>query len=202
MEPLVELWNQAVIDESEMDRTYKQEDLVPLIINLEKKQQQLLRMKTLSVLILLPAIAIIFLNRSPLTLNGLAGLLILMVSVVVVVILLNRLRFRITYEERGLTTLELAGIAERKIYMEKRLFTTFLPLFMVVAVAGFNLMYVDYFAGEEPATRLLYHLVMSSGLVLAFVLGLFVRIRRFHKQFLPVLSRIRKFEKQAEGDTE
>ena len=198
----MELWQQATIDESGMDRTYQREDLVPMIIQLEKKQQQLLRIKTLSVLILLPAILILFLNRGPLTLYGFTGLGILTISVLAVVILLNRLRFQINQEERGHSTLELARIAKGKIRTEKRLFTVYLPLFMVVALTGFNLMYADIFTGEEPVTRLLYHLIMTGSLLLAFFLGLTVRIRRFHKQFLPVLSRIRKFEKEAESDLE
>jgi hypothetical protein len=202
MEPLVELWQHATIEESRMDRTYHKEDLVPMIVHLEKKQQQLLRVKTLSVLILLPAILILFLNRGPLTLNGITGLGVLTISVLAVVILLNRLRFQINQEERGRSTLELARIAERKIHMEKKLFTTFLPLFLVVALSGFNLMIVDSLTGEEPATRVVYHLIMTGSLVLAFILGLSVRIRRFHKQFLPVLARIRKFEQEAETDPE
>jgi DNA-directed RNA polymerase specialized sigma24 family protein len=202
MEPLVELWQQATIDESRMDRTYQREDLVPMIIQLEKKQQQLLRIKTLIVLILLPAIVIIFLNRTILSLNSVMGLGIFTISVLVVTILLNRLRFKITEEERGRTTMELTRIAGRKIHMEKKLFATYLPLFLVVALSGFNLMIADTFTGEEQATRLLYHLIMTGSLVLAFVLGLTVRIRRFHKQFLPVLSRIRKFEQEAESDLE
>lgn len=198
----MELWQQATIDESRMDRTCQQEDLVPMIIHLEKKQQQLLRIKTLSVLILLPAILILFLNRGPLTLNGITGLGILTISVLAVVILLNRLRFQITWEERGLSTLELARIAEGKIHMERKLFTTYLPLFLVVALSGFNLMIADSLSGEEPVTRVLYHLIMTGSLVLAFLLGLTIRIRRFQKQFLPVLARIRKFEQEAETDLE
>lgn len=198
----MELWQQATIDESRMDRTYQQEDLVPMIIRLEKQQQQLLRIKTLSMLILLPAILILFLNRGPLTLNGITGLGILTISVLAVVILLNRLRFQITREERGLSTLDLARIAEGKIHTEKRLFTIYLPLFAFVALTGFNLMYLDIFTGEELFSRILYHLILTGGLLLAFFLGLTVRIRRFHKQFLPVLSRIRKFEREAETDLE
>jgi hypothetical protein len=202
MEPLVELWQQASIDESRMDRTYQREDLVPMITHLEKKQQQLLRIKTLSVLILLPAILILFLNRGPLTLNGITGSGILTISILAVVILLNRLRFRITQEERGLSTLVLARIAEGKIHMERKLFTTYLPLFLVVALSGFNLMIADFLTGEEPATRVIYHMIMTGSFVLAFLMGLAIRIRRFHKQFLPVLSRIRKFEREAETDPE
>jgi hypothetical protein len=43
--------------------------------------------------------------------------------------------------------------------------------------------------------------ILTAGLSLTFVLGLSVRIRRFYKQFLPVLERIRKF-KIASGSLE
>jgi len=194
MENMIELWQQAVLDESRMDSLYKKEDLVPMIIDLEKKQQQLLRFKTLSVLILLPAILILYFNRATFSPVGILGIAILFSSILVVLVMLNRLRFRITDEERTLSTLRLAGIAERKIRIEKKLFTTYLPLFVVVALAGFNMMYFNYFIEEEPATRILYHLVMTGSLAVAFLVGLSVRIRRFQKQFLPVLERIRKFK--------
>jgi hypothetical protein len=165
-----------------------------------KKQQNLLRFKTLSVLILLPAIIILFLNLGTLTPVSILGIGIFTTSVLVVVVMLNRLRFRITDEERTLSTLRLAGIAEQKIRIEKKLFKIYLPLFVVVALAGFNLMYVDYFTEEETATRILYHLVMTGGLAVAFLVGLSVRIRRFQKQFLPVLERIRKFKIESKSN--
>ena len=171
-----------------------------MIINLEKRQQNLLRFKTLSVLILLPALMILFLNLGTLTPVSILGIGIFTTSVLVVVIMLNRLRFRITDEERTLSTLRLAGIAEQKIRIEKKLFRIYLPLFVVVALTGFNLMYVDYFTEEELATRILYHLVMTGGLAVAFLVGLSVRIRRFQKQFLPVLERIRKFKIESKSN--
>ena len=60
MEHIIELWQQATIDESRMDKVFQTEDLVPMIIKLEKKQEKLLRFKTLIVLILLPALLISF----------------------------------------------------------------------------------------------------------------------------------------------
>ena len=82
--------------------------------------------------------------------------------------------------------------------MERKLFTLYLPLFVVVALSGFNLMYLDLFLGEDRGTRILYHLLMSGSVLIGFVVGLTVRIKRFHKQFLPVLERIKKFKDEAE----
>jgi len=196
MEQMMELWQKARIDESGMDSKYRKDDLVPMIISLEKNQQRVLRFKTLSILILLPAILILFLNRTAFTPSGILGMGIFMTSVLVVVIMLNRLRFRITEEERTLSTLQLAGIAEHKIHTEKKMFNLYLPLFVMVALTGFNLMYLDYFIQEDTATRILYHLVLTGSLIVAFVVGLSIRIRRFQKQFLPVLDRIRRFRSE------
>ena len=197
MEHIIELWQQAKIDESRMDRTYQTEDLLPMIIKLEHKQQRLIRFKTLSSIILSLALLILFLNRTSITLYSGLGIGIFISSLMVVVVLLNRLRFHITYEERSLSTLKLAGLTEHKINMERKLFTLYLPMFVVVALSGFNLMYLDLFMEEEMGTRILYHLVMSGSVLIGFVVGLTVRIKRFHKQFLPVLERIKKFRDEA-----
>jgi len=197
MEHLVELWQQAKIDESRMDKTYRTEDLIPMIISLEKKQQQLLRFKTLGSIIMLLALIIVFLNRTTLTLYSGLGIGIFIASVLTIVVLLNRLRFQITHEERSFSTLQLAGVAEVKIHSEKKIFTTYLPLFFVVALIGFNLMYMDVFEGEETGSRILYHLIMTASVSIAFVVGMSVRIKRFYKQFLPVLDRIRKFKSES-----
>jgi len=193
MEYIIELWQQASVDESSMDRRYASKDLVPVIMQLEKKQQRLLRFKTLSIAILLPALLIVFLNKSPLTLNSMLGIGIFFISVITVVVLLNRLRFQVTYEERSLSTLQLLSIAEKRIHNERKAFTIYLPLFAILALLGFNLMYLDLFTDEDALTRLFYHLVMSGSLALAFAAGLSIRIRRFRRQFLPVLERIRCF---------
>ena len=198
MEHIIELWQQATIDESRTDRIFQTEDLVPMIINLEHKQQRLIRFKTLSSIILSLALLILFLNRTSITLYSGLGIGIFISSLMVVVVLLNRLRFHITYEERSLSTIKLAGLTERKINMERKLFTLYLPLFVIVALTGFNLMYLDLFIDEEVGTRILYHLVMSGSVLIGFVVGLTVRIKRFHKQFLPVLERIKKFKDEAE----
>ena len=197
MEHIIELWQQAKIDESRMDRVYKTEDLLPMIIKLEHKQQRLIRFKTLSSIILSLALLILFLNRPSITLYSGMGIGIFISSLMAVVVLLNRLRFHITYEERSLSTIKLAGLTERKINMERKLFTFYLPLFVVVALSGFNLMYLGLFMEEEMGTRILYHLVMSGSVLIGFVVGLTVRIKRFHKQFLPVLERIKKFRDEA-----
>jgi len=197
MEQYIKIWQQATIDESRMDRVYQTEDLIPMIIDLEKKQEKLLRYKTLGSIIALLALLIVFLNRMTITVYSVLGIGIFISSVLTIVILLNRLRFQISHEERSSPTLQLAEISESKIHAEKKIFTTYLPLFFVVALAGFNLMYVDLFGEEETGIRILYHLVMSCSLVIAFVVGLTVRIRRFHKQFIPVLDRIRKFKSES-----
>ena len=59
MEQFVEIWQQANIDDSRMDRVYQTEELVPMIIDLEKKQQKLLRFKTLGSIIMLLALALL-----------------------------------------------------------------------------------------------------------------------------------------------
>ena len=197
MEHIIELWQQAKIDDSRMDRSYQTEDLLPMIIKLEHKQQRLIRVKTLSSVILSLALLILFLNRTSITLYSGLGLGIFISSLMVVVVLINRLRFHISYEERSLSTIKLARLTESKINMERKLFTLYLPLFVVVALTGFNLMYLDLFMDEEMGTRILYHLVMSGSVLIGFVVGLTVRIKRFHKQFLPVLERIKKFRDEA-----
>ena len=109
-------------------------------------------------------------------------------------LLLNRLRFKITNEERSLPTLLLVDVAERKIKTERKIFTVYLPLFMLVALTGFNFMNLDFFRDEESRTRILYHLVLTGGITLSFFIGLSVRIKRFRKQFLPLLDLIRKLK--------
>lgn len=196
MEPLIELWQQARIEEQGTDRPYRTDDLVPRIIKLERSQQKLLRFKTLSSIILLLALLIVFINKMAFSLTGYLGIGIFVASVLSVVVILNRLRFRITSEERSLSTLQLAGVAERKLLTERRIFTFYLPLFIVVALTGFNLMYIEFFSELDSGTRILYHTVMTGSLVVAFVVGLSVRIRRFQKQFQPLLDRIRDFRKE------
>jgi len=58
-------------------------------------------------------------------------------------------------------------------------------------------MYLDLFMEEEKGTRILFHLVMSGSVLIGFMVGLTVRIKRFHKQFILVLERIKKFRDEA-----
>jgi len=55
-------------------------------------------------------------------------------------------------------------------------------------------MYLEYFLELETRTRILYHLILSVGMAVAFFLGLSVRIKRYKKRFLPLLNRIQKFK--------
>lgn len=197
MEQLVEIWQKASTDESMMDREYQHEDVVPHIMKLEKKQQKLLLQKTLAALIALSALIVIFVNGGAFSLYSLIGIGIFMLSTIAVLYLLNRLRFRISHEERSLPTLVLADLAERKIRTEKKIFSLYLPLFLLVALVGFNLINLDFFRDEESGTRLLYHLAMTGGVAVFFFIGLSVRKRRFRKQFLPLMELIRKFKVEA-----
>ena len=197
MEKYIEIWQQAHTGGTSMDSVYRSDDLVPQIAKLEKNQQRVLRYKTLGAMIGLAALLVVFMNRMEFTFFSILGIGIFAVSIVVSVLILNRLRFRITDEERSRSTLQLAAISERKILTERRIFTRYLPLFMMVALAGINLMYTDLFMGEETGTRILYHLVMSGSILLGAVVGLSVRIRRFRAQFLPLLERIRRFREES-----
>lgn len=200
MEQLIELRQIAKIDKSTMDREYQSEDLVPRIMALQKKQQRLLHFKTLSSILLLVALVIVFLNRISLSVYSIMGIGIFISSVLTIVVMLNRLRFRITYEERTLSTLQLAELAESKIRTERKIFTSYLPVFAVIALTGFNLMYFDFFSGEEISTRFLYHLGITTSTAIAFLIGLTIRIKRFRKQFLPLQDRIRKFKSETSNN--
>ena len=197
MEKYIETWNQAIIDPSRMDTTYRADDMMPQLAKLEKSQQVVLRNKTLASMVALLALLIIFLNKMEFTPLTLVGITIFISSVLSVIVLLNRLRFRITPEERSLSPMQLVKLAERKILTERRIFTRYLPLFLLVAIAGFNLMYVDFFSGDETITRLKYHLIMTGGLIAAFAFGITIRIKRFQRQFLPLLDRIRQFKQES-----
>jgi amino acid transporter len=200
MESLIELWQQAKIDESGMDRAYNKEEVPPQIMKLERRQQKLLMQKTLGSIIVLLALLIVFINRFSFSIYSLLGIGIFSASTIVILIILNRLRFRITIDERSLPTLQLADVAASKIRTERQIFSTYLPVFAFVALVGFNLMYLDFFREEAVGTRLLYHLVMSGVVAVLFVAGLFVRIKRFRKQFLPLLELISKFKMESENE--
>ncbi|RKY90405.1 MAG: hypothetical protein DRQ01_09245 [Ignavibacteriae bacterium] len=142
-------------------------------------------------------LVIVFINRMNFTVYNVLGIGIFLISVLTIIVLLNRLRFQITNEERSLSTLQLADVTAYKIKRERKMFTTLLPLFAVVALTGFNLMYVDISREEEIASRILYHSAMSAGIAVAFLVGLSVRIKRFRKQFLPLLDRIQSFKNES-----
>lgn len=197
MEPLIELWQQAKIDESGMDRAYNKEEVPPQIMKLERRQQKLLMQKTLGSIIALLALLVVFANRVSFSIYSLIGIGIFSASTIVTLIVLNRLRFRITNDERALPTLLLADVAANKIRAERRIFSTYLPLFALVALVGFNLMYLDFFREEASGTRLLYHLIMSGIVAVLFMAGLFIRIKRFRRQFLPLLELIHKFKQES-----
>ena len=199
MEHYMEIWQRATIDDSRVDRVYRAEDLVPQIMKLVRSQEKLIRFKTLSTVILMLTLVIIFLNTISLTVFSILGIGIFVASLLVVLVLLNRLRFQITVEERSFTTMQLAETTEHKINTERKIFTRYLPLFIAVALIGINVMYVDIFRGEETGTRIFYHAILTGSIAVAAVVGLSVRIRRFHKQFLPLLGRIRKFIEESES---
>ncbi len=97
----MEIWQHATLDESRMDKVFGKEDLVPMIVELEKKQEKLLMYKTLGSIVLLIALVIVFLNRMTITFHSALGIGIFVASFMAMVMLLNRLRFHITYEERS-----------------------------------------------------------------------------------------------------
>lgn len=200
MEPLIELWQQARIDESGMDRNYKKEEVTPQIMKLERRQQKLLMRKTLGSIIALLALLIVFANRLSFSVYSLIGIGVFSISTLVTLIMLNRLRFRITNDERSLPTLILADVAASKIRTERQIFSIYLPVFALVALVGFNLMYLDFFSEEASGTRLLYHLVMSGVVAVLFMAGLFIRIKRFRRQFHPLLELIHKFKMESENE--
>lgn len=198
MEQFEKTWQKASTVRPGSERKYHPEELVPQIMKLEKKQERVIRVKTLGAIFALISLVIVFVNGITLTSCSIAGLAIFIISIVVVLILVNRFRFRITVEERSYDTLRLMQITEKKINLEKKIFRVYLPLFLVVALTGVNLMYLDFLREAEPDSRILYHMVMTITVFLAALAGLRIRIQRFKKQFLPVLDRIQKFRKEFE----
>lgn len=197
MEEIIDIWQQAKTKGSGMDPGYWSDDLVPMIAKLEKKQQKLLIFKTTSVICLLLAMLILFINKIEFTFYTTLGTGIFLASVISILILISRLRFRITDQERSLSTLDLARITKKKVSAERKIFTTYLPIFIAVALTGTNLMYVDLIRDLEIGMRILYHLVLTGSMLVATAVGLSVRIKRFRKQFLPLLERIQKFENES-----
>lgn len=91
---------------------------------------------------------------------------------------------------------KLVDVTAAKLKTERKIFTVYLPIFLLFVILGLNLIYIDYFVDLETNMRILYHLIISAILVVAFLLGLLIRIRRFNKRFLPILTRIMKFKNE------
>lgn len=193
MEDLQLLWQKANLDELPADQFFRPDELIPQIIKLERDQERLVTVKTSVALGVILILMVLFFNRMEFSWSRIAGMGIFISSVLVIIILLNRWRFRITHRERSLSTVDLVAITEKKIWRERRVFSLYLPLFGIVALTGFNLMYLDYFGDLDPGTRLIYHGILTGGLLIAFIIGLSVRIRRFRLRFQPLLERIEKF---------
>lgn len=190
------LWQKADLTGLSMDKIFRPDDLIPQIAKLEKDQERLLAFKTSAAIGLILILVTLFISRMEFSWVRVTGIGIFLIGVLVILVLLNRWRFRITHQERSLATTELVSVVEKRIERERRLFTTFLPLFGVVALSGFNLMYFDYFTDLSTGTRLLYHGILTGSLLIAFLIGLSIRIRRFRHRFEPILDRIRRFRLQ------
>ncbi len=194
MDQLIEIWQTVHTDQRNMDKQYKPEDLIPQVIRLEKNQVKVLRFKTYGATSILFLVLIIFVSQFNLVLNSILGISMITVSILGSVILLNRLRFKITDEERSLSTHTLVDVMENKIKSERKLFTLYLPIILVFIILGINLMYLDFLSELETRTRIFYHMILSISMVVAFFLGLSIRIKRYKKRFLPLLNRIQKFK--------
>jgi amino acid transporter len=193
MEDLQVLWQRANLESLSMDKVYHPDDLIPQIARLEKDQERLLAIKTSVAIGMMLILLITFLNYMEFSWTRVTGIGIFLISILVILILLNRWRFRITQSERSMATSELVSLVEQKIHRERKVFTIFLPIFGVVALTGFNLMYLEYFSDLDAGTRVLYHGILTGSLLIAFMVGLSIRIRRFQQRFHPILDRIRKF---------
>jgi hypothetical protein len=194
MDQLIEIWQTVHTDQRNMDRKYKPKDLIPQVIKLEKNQKKVLLFKTYGSISILFMVLIIFFSQFNLVLNSILGIGVITASILGSVILLNRLRFRITDEERSLCTNTLVEVLETKIKSERKLFTLFLPIILLFIILGINLMYLEFLTELETRTRIIYHIMLTISMIVAFFLGLSIRIKRYKKRFLPLLNRIQKFK--------
>jgi hypothetical protein len=194
MDQLIEIWQGMHTDQRNMDKKYTSGDLIPQVVKLEKNQKKVLLFKTYGATSILIMLLIIFLSQFPLELNGILGMGIITASIMATVIILNRLRFIISDEERSLSTRLLIAVIETKIKTERKLFTIYLPLMLLFVILGINLMYFEYLTELETRTRILYHSILTISMVVAFLFGLSIRIKRFKKRFMPLLNRIQKFK--------
>ena len=194
MDQLIEIWQTVNTDQRNMDKKYKPEDLIPQVMKLEKNQKKVLQFKTYGSLSILFMVLIIFLSQFTLVLNSILGIGAITASILGSVIILNRLRFKISDEERSLSTNTLVEVIETKIRTERKIFTLYLPIILIMIVLGINLMYYEYLTELETRSRIFYHSILTIGMFVAFFLGLSIRIKRFKKRFLPLLNRIQKFK--------
>jgi hypothetical protein len=199
MDQLIEIWQTVGTDQRDMDRKYKPEDIIPQVVKLEKNQKKIMLFKTYGSTSILFMILIIFISQFSLALNSLLGIALISVSILGSIIILNRLRFRISDEERSLSTRSLVAVLESKIKTERKIFTLYLPIILLFIILGINLMYLEFLAELETGTRIFYHILLSISMVVAFFLGLSIRIKRFRKRFLPLLDRLQKFRSTASG---
>ena len=193
MDQLIEIWQSVHTDQDKMDKKYKPADLIPQVSKLEKNQKKVLQYKTYGSISILFMVLIIFLSQFTLVFNSILGIGVITASILGSVIILNRLRFKISDEERSLSTNTLVKVIEAKIETERKIFTIYLPILLLIIILGINLMYFEYLAELETRTRIIYHMILTISMVVAFFIGLSIRIKRFKKRFLPLLNRIQKF---------
>ena len=194
MDQLIEIWQTAGTDQRDMDSKYKPEDIIPQVIKLERNQKKVMLFKTYGSTAILFMILIIFISQFGLALNSLLGIALISASILGSIIILNRLRFRISDEERSLSTRTLIEALENKIKTERKIFTLYLPIILLFIILGINLMYLEFLSELETRTRMFYHILLTISMVIAFIIGLSVRIKRFRKRFLPLLNRLREFK--------
>ena len=194
MDQLIEIWQSVHTDQDKMDKKYKPADLIPQVSKLEKNQNKVLQFKTYASISILFMVLIIFLSQSTLVLNSILGIGVITASILGSVIILNRLCFKISDEERSLSTNTLVKVIEAKIETERKIFTIYLPILLLIIILGINLMYFEYLAELETRTRIIYHMILTISMVVAFFIGLSIRIKRYKKRFLPLLNRIQKFK--------
>ena len=193
MDQLIEIWQTVGTDQRDMDRRYTSEDLIPQVVKLEKNQKKVMFFKTYGSTSILFLVLVLFISRFSLVVSSILGIGLITAGILVSIIILDRLRFKISDEERSLSTHRLVEVVETKINTERKIFSLYLPIIVLFIILGINLMYLEFLAELVTATRILYHLLLTVSMVIAFFFGLSIRIRRFRKKFLPLLRRLQKF---------
>ena len=197
MDQLIEIWQTVATDQLEMDKKYRPDDLIPQVIKLQKNQKKVLRFKTYGSVSVLFMVLVIFLSQFAMEFFSISGICTITASILGSLILLDRKRFKITDKERSLSTLNLAKVLEAKIKTERQLFSVYLPVMLLLIILGINLVYYGLISELETKTRIIYHIILTVSMVVAFFAGLSVRIIRFRKRFLPLLKRIHEFKNKA-----